>query len=314
MSESTQVAGIDCGKAFLDIGLFPGADKRRVANTPEGHREVVAWIAARRIILEGLDASGGYARPIRDALRAAGVSVRVFDPARVRFFAKAKGQRAKTDNLDAAVIADFTAAQTTVPAIPADPAREEVAGLLKARRLLVDKRADLSKSITQAPIAAREALTRAVEHLAREVAVLDAAIGQATKAQPALSQTLQALRTAPGIGPVTATTLAVLRPELGRTSGEKIAALVGVAPFDHDSGKMRGRRHIAGGRADVRRALSLAALSAAINTKGVIAHFHNTLIQRGKPFKVAVTACMRKLIVRLNAMLAKGATWEAQPA
>jgi len=314
MSEPTRVAGIDCGKDFLDIDIFPGAAPLRVANSPEGHQEVVAWIAERKITAAGLEASGGYERPIRDALRTAGVSVQIFDPARVRFFAKAKGRRAKNDSLDAAVIAEFTASQTTVPTLPDDPAREELAGLIKARRLLVDKRADLNKSIAHAPVAAQEALNRAVEYLAREVDALDTAICQVAKAQPVLSQTIQALQTAPGVGPVTAATLAALLPELGRTSGRKIAALVGVAPFDHDSGKMRGQRHIAGGRADVRRALYLAALSAATNTKGVIADFYNSLIERKKPSKLALTACARKLVVRLNAMLAKGATWETNPA
>ncbi|SMF36763.1 transposase [Azospirillum oryzae] len=314
MSEQTRVAGIDCGKDFLDIDIFPGVAPLRVVNSPQGHQEVVAWFTERNVTVAGLEASGGYERPIRDALRTAGVSVRVFDPARVRFFAKAKGRRAKNDSLDAAVIAEFTASQTSVPSLPDDPVREELAGLIKARRLLVDKRADLHKSIAHAPVAAQEALSRAVEYLAREVDALDAAICQAAKAQPVLSQTIQALQTAPGVGPVTAATLAALLPELGRTSGRKIAALVGVAPFDHDSGKMRGHRHIAGGRADVRRALYLAALSAATNTKGAIADFYNSLIQRKKPSKLALTACARKLVVRLNAMLAKGATWEANPA
>ncbi|NUB29783.1 transposase [Azospirillum brasilense] len=314
MSEQTRVAGIDCGKDFLDIDVFPGAAPLRVVNSSQGHQEVVAWFTERRVTVAGLEASGGYERPIRDALRMAGIEVRIFDPARVRFFAKAKGRRAKNDSLDAAVIAEFTASQTTVPSLLDDPVREELAGLVKARRLLVDKRADLNKSIAHAPVAAQEVLSRAVEYLAREVDALDAAICQAAKAQPVLSQTIQTLQTAPGVGPVTAATLAALLPELGRASGRKIAALVGVAPFDHDSGKMRGHRHIAGGRADVRRALYLAALSAATNTKGVIADFYNSLIERKKPSKLALTACARKLVVRLNAMLAKGATWEANPA
>ncbi|GLR77583.1 transposase (plasmid) [Azospirillum oryzae] len=314
MLESTRAVGIDCGKDFLDVAVFPGADRLRVTNTPEGHRNLVAWVAERSISVVGLEASGGYERPSRDALRAAGVSVRVFDPARVRFFAKARGQRAKNDRLDASVIAEFTATQTTVPSLPTDPVREELAGLIKARHLLVDKRADLNKSISQAPVAAQEALTRAVEHLAREIAGLDAAIARATGAQPTLARTARDLQTAPGIGPVTAVTLAVLLPELGRTSGQKIAALAGVAPFDHDSGKRGGQRHISGGRAGVRHALYMAALSAATRTGGVLADFYTGLIRRGKPPKVALTACMRKLIVRLNAMLAKGATWEAKPA
>ncbi|WP_377810321.1 transposase [Azospirillum sp. A29] len=314
MPESERAVGIDCGKDFLDAGVFPGAGQHRVANTPEGHRELVAWIAERGIGVAGLEASGGYERPVRNALRAAGVSVRIFDPARVRHFAKAKGRRAKNDRLDAAVIAEFTATQTAEPLLPADLAREELAGLIKARRLLVDKRADLSKGMFHAPAAAREALTNAVEHLAREIATLDAAIAQAAKTLSSLSRTLQELQTAPGIGPLTAVTLAVLLPELGRISGGKIAALVGVAPFDRDSGTLRGQRHIAGGRAGVRRALFLATLSAATHAKGVIADFYQSLIGRGKPPKVALAACMRKLIVRLNAMLAKGANWEAKPA
>lgn len=314
MSNGTQAAGIDCGQGFLDVGVFPGSDELRVANTSDGHHVLARWLADRAIRVVGVEASGGYERPIRDVLRAEGISVRVFDPTRVRFFARAKGRRAKNDRLNAAVIAEFTATQTAAPALPIDPAREEIAGLIKARRLLVAKRADLSKGVAHAPAAAQPALRRAMDALAGEIGVLDTAIAEAAKAQPPLLETMKSLCTAPGIGPVTAVTLAVLLPELGRLSGEKIAALAGVAPFDHDSGRMRGQRHIAGGRGDVRRALYLATLTAATHAKGVIADFYKALIQRGKPFKVALTACMRKLLVRLNTMLAKGATWEAKPA
>jgi len=186
--------------------------------------------------------------------------------------------------------------------------------LIKARRLLVDKRADLKKSIPHAPAAAQAILVRAVDHLGREVEELNAAIDAAIKARPALSQTVAVLQTAPGVGPVTAVTLAGLLPELGKVSRTQIAALAGVAPFDHDSGRRRGQRHIAAGRAEVRRALYLAAMSAALRAKGVIADFYTNLIQRGKPCKVAMTACMRKLLVRLNAMLAKGASWQPKAA
>lgn len=314
MSDATPSAGIDCGKDFLDVGVSPGSDKLRIANTPDGHRNLVAWLAERKIVVVGLEASGGYERPVRDALHAAGLSVRVFDPARVRFFAKAKGRRAKNDAVDAAVIAEFTAVATESSALAVDPAREEVAGLIKARRLLVDKRADLIRAMVHAPIAAREALTRASAALASEIAVLDTAIGHAVKAEATLTDTTRALQSAPGVGPVTAVTLAVRLPELGHVSGSKIAALVGVAPFDRDSGIRHGQRHIGGGRPDVRRALYLAALTAATHTKGVLADFYKHLIQCGKKPKVALTACMRKLLVRLNAMVAKGETWSAEPA
>lgn len=314
MSPSAQTAGIDCGKSYLDVGVFPGTDKLRVGNNSDGHRELAAWLGQRNITVVGVEASGCYERPIRNALHALGFSVRVLDPARVRFFAKAKGQHAKNDTIDAALIAEFTALSAPPPDVPPDLAREELAGLIKARRLLVDKRADIVRSIPQAPTLAQTVLTQAENALTEQIAALDAAIAHAVAAEPALSRTVQQLRSAPGIGAVTAVTLAVLLPELGHISRTGIAALVGVAPFDHDSGKMRGRRFIAGGRADVRRALYPCAMTAATRTKGVIADFYTALLQRGKTPKVAITACMRKLLVRLNAMLAKGVCWETKPA
>lgn len=245
--------------------------------------------------------------------QAVGLSVHVFDPTRVRYFAKAKGQRAKNDTIDAALIAEFTASQAAPATTPPDPAREELAGLVKARRLLVDKRVDLRHASTGAPTIAQAVLEEAVEGLTAAIAALEAEIHSRVKAQPELADRVAALQTAPGVGPVVATTLAILLPELGKTTGERISALVGVAPFDYDSGQSRGQRHIAGGRAAVRHALYIAAEVAATQSKGVIADFCFQLKWRGKPSKVALTACMRKLIVRLNTMLAKGQTWEARP-
>lgn len=313
MSAIELVAGIDCGKQALDVALFPTGDTLHVANTPSGRDELTAWLRQHGVARVGLEASGGYERPGRDALRAAGVVVEVFDPARVRFYARATGQRAKTDGIDAAVIAAFTAAQVAPALAPVDPAREELAGLVKARHLLVEKRADLRRARATAPVVAQTALDEAIAALAGTIADLDAAITHQLAEQPTVAETVQALQSAPGIGPVVAVTLAALLPELGRTSGERIAALVGVAPYARDSGQSQGHRHIAGGRADVRRALYMAAEVAATRTTGVIAVFYERLKARGKPSKVALTACMRKLIVRLNAMLAKGGTWEAQP-
>jgi transposase len=312
MSESLGFGGIDCGKRSLDVGVFPGSDKIKVANTPKGHQILAAWLTERGISVVGLEASGGYERSVRDALLAVGVTIRVFDPARVRFFAKAKGRRAKNDTIDAAVIAEFTAMTTETPALPTVPMdreREEIAGLINARRLLVDKRADVIRAIAHAPIPAQEALTRAADALASEIATLDAAIRCAVDVHPVLIETTQCLLSAPGIGLLTAVTLAVRLPELGHVSGAKIAALVGIAPFDHDSGIRCGQRHIGGGRADVRRALYMAALTAATHAKGVIADFYKHLIESGKKPKVALVACMRKLLVCLNAMLAKGEVW-----
>lgn len=315
MSAIEVVAGIDCGKLFLDVAVAPGADTLRVANTASGHGELAAWLAGQGVVRVGVEASGGYERPVRDALRTAGVAVGVFDPARVRHYAKALGRRAKNDAIDAAVIAAFTAVQEQGAFVPAiEPEREELAGLVKARRLLVDKRADLRRARASAPAVAQAALEDAIGALSRAIEALDADITRQVAAVPALARTVEALQSAPGVGPVVAVTLAARLPELGRIPKAGIAALVGVAPFDHDSGQSRGQRHIAGGRADVRRALYMAAEVAATHCHGTIAAYYRRLCEQGKAPKLALIACARKLIVRLNVMLAKGATWEDQPA
>ncbi|MFS2012880.1 IS110 family transposase [Azospirillum sp. CT11-132] len=314
MSTIEMAAGIDCGKRFLDVAVSATGDTIQVANTPSGHQELAAWLAHRGITDVGIEASGGYERPVRDALRAASLSVRVFDPARVRFYAKAMGRRAKNDTIDAALIAAFTASGAASTATPVDPTREELAGLVKARRLLVDKRGDLRRALISAPAAAKAALEEAIDALTEALTTLEAAIERTLATVPVMAETVAALQTAPGVGPVVAIGLAALLPELGHTTGWKVAALVGVAPFDHDSGQAHGRRRIGGGRPDVRRILYMAAAVAALHTTGVIADHYAQLTKRGKPPKLALVACMHKLIVRLNAMLAKGRTWEIKTA
>lgn len=310
MTRDKIAAGVDCGKSFLDVAVEQCATALRVANDAAGHGELVAWLKERSVEIVGMEASGGYERAARNALGRAGFDVQVFDPGRVRHYARSKGRRAKNDGIDAAMIAEFTALQTT-SAPPVDPAREEAAGLVKARRLLVDKSADLRRALTTAPAAAKAALQTAIDALKAAIKSLETEADAKIKAQPALSAKTAALQTAPGVGRVTARALAVLMPELGSISGRQASALIGVAPFDRDSGQFRGQRHIGGGRSDARKALYMAALAAAARaTKGELAKFYAGLRKRGKPAKVALVACMRKLIVRLNAMLAKGKTWE----
>jgi len=200
MSVIELVAGIDCGKQVLDVALFSCGDTLRVANAPSGHGELTAWLRQHRVVRVGLEASGGYERPVRDALRDAGIVVEVFDPARVRFYARATGQRAKTDGIDAAVIAAVTAAHVAPALAPVDPAREELAGLVKARRLLVEKRADLRRARATAPAAARMALDEATAALAGTIGDRDAAIARQLAEQPAVAETVQALQSARGAG------------------------------------------------------------------------------------------------------------------
>jgi transposase len=313
MTQIASTGGIDSGKRFLDLAIYPGTAQFRVENTPEGVQVAVAWFAERHVTLVGIEASGGVERLVRDALLEAGIEVRVFDPARVRHFARAKGQRAKSDPIDAALIAEFTAAFPAIATTAHEPRREELAGLVRARRLVIAKRTDLARAVDSAPAAAKPALEAAVAQLKKAETEIDAAITERVAADKNMAKVATALVSAPGIGSVTAATLVALLPELGHVSGNKIAALVGVAPFDDDSGGRHGRRHIAGGRADARRALYRAALSAS-HTRGVLGAFYRRLIERGKLSKVALTACMRKLIVRLNAMIADGTTWQEVPA
>ncbi len=313
----TQVAvtvGIDCGKAWLDGAVFPGAERICTPNTSEGRTELVAWARARGATVVGLEASGGYERAVRDVCDEAGLAVHVLDPARVRHFARAKGQRAKTDPLDAALIAEFTARFVDTPPKPRDPVRENLAGLLRARRALVAKRADLRHVVAHVPDSAKDKLGTALAAMDQAIAALDSELERCVDAAPALAQTAARLRTAPGLGPVTAITLVARLPELGQLRGAPIAALIGVAPYPDDSGQRVGQRHIAGGRADVRHGLYMATMVAATRGSGVIAAFYKRLIAAGKQPKVALTACMRKMVVRLNAMLAHNTDWSEEPA
>jgi transposase len=210
------------------------------------------------------------------------------------------------------VIAEFTATLVDTPPVTVEPAREELAKLIRTRRLLVAKRADMTKVVKDLPDAAR--VETALASLGAAIAALEELIDQQTGADGALAKRVEALCSAPGIGQTTAVAVAVLLPELGRISGCAIAALLGVAPFADDSGDRKGERHIAGGREDVRQLLYMSVLRAATQGQGVLRAFYLRLTGRGKPAKVALTACMRKMIVRLNAMLAANQTWKEEPA
>ena len=312
MAQLVQSAGIDCGKRFLDVAVHPGGEQIRLRNEPADHQRLVVWLTERGVTRVGLEASGGYERAVRDVLCAAGLEVHILDPARVRHFAK--GRRAKTDPIDARVIAEFTATLVDTPPVTVEPAREELAKLIRTRRLLVAKRADMAKAVKDLPDAARTVVETALASLGAAIAALEELIDQQTGADGALAKRVEALRSAPGIGQTTAVAVAVLLPELGRISGCAIAALLGVAPFADDSGDRKGERHIAGGREDVRQLLYMSVLRAATQGQGVLRAFYLRLTGRGKPAKVALTACMRKMIVRLNAMLAAHQTWKEEPA
>jgi transposase len=255
-----------------------------------------------------IEATGGYEGGLRQALLAEGFDVRRLNPLRVRLYARSLGRNAKNDRIDARVIARYAEVADTTPEI-LDPARERLAELVSHRRRLVDERvavgnqtAILASSLLKAQNAKRLAL------IEQQIAQTDSLIADAISAAPDLCARRALLMTLKGVKQVTATTLVALLPELGRINRKAIAALVGLAPFDHDSGRFHGSRSIAGGRAAVRTALYMAARAAALS-KSPLSSFYKRLINAGKQPKVATVALMRKMLVTLNAILRDNKPW-----
>jgi transposase len=304
---------LDVAKDRLDVALSPEEPVLAVENTPGGWKALLRQLKGRPVAAIGLEASGGYERGVLHALIEAGYSVRLINPFRLRQFAKALGILAKNDRLDARVIARFVA-QMPTRAVVRDRTAERLAELVRARHQLGAElvRLDNQAAQTQDAFLKRLHGGRRVR-LKAEILLLDKRLAEQIAADPALADKARLLRSVPGVGPVLATTLLALLPELGRLKRRQIAALVGVAPFDDDSGHRQGRRAIWGGRAGVRQALYMAALTASRCNPALHA-FHTRLSAAGKAPKVALVAGMRKLLTLLNAMLRDGAEWKLTPA
>lgn len=310
---SSKVAGIDVGKHQLDVAVHGLEDSRQLDNGPGGFSELIGWLKAREVGRVGLEASGGYERGVRAALDAAGFEVIVHQPLEVRRFAQLKRWRAKNDRLDAKLIAW---ASTQVEAIKAaqDPRLAELAERLTAYEQVTDQAAELKtflESLTQADLA--HTVRDLIAGLAQAKAKLLADILRRLKAEADLLARYRLLTSLPGVGPVVAATLVIRMPELGSMRRGQAASLIGVAPFDRDSGQWKGLRFIAGGRARPRRMLYLAGLQAKRCDPSLKA-FAQRLAQRGKAPKLIVVAVMRKLIEAANLILSRGHPWLKQPA
>ena len=307
------VAGIDVGKAGLDVSLGEGP-VRRFANTPAGRTPLVEWLVEQEVRLAVCEPTGGYERPLVAGLQAVGLPVVVAHPTRVRAFARACGTEAKTDLLDAQVLARYGVAVPAVATPPPDPARTARRDLLSRRRQLVENRVQDLNRLDKGPTPAVARSTR--RHLAwldQEIARLEAQVQQALARSPKLARRAQLYRSVRGVGELTAAILTAYLPELGQASGKALTALVGLAPWARDSGRQRGYRAIRGGRGTVRRALYMAAM-AAVRHAGDLRRFYQGLRQRGKPGKVALVAVMRKLLLHLNAVARRGTPWIEEPA
>jgi transposase len=296
--------GIDVGKDLLVIALHPAGRIWQCANTADGQAALTAELAAlapERLLLE---ASGGYERGICRQLRAAGLRVTRVQPRRIRALALALGLKAKTDPLDARLLARAAALLSLPAPVAVNADTEALRALVDWRARLVAQRDDNRRRLHQAELASvRASLQRLLQWLTAEIRQLERQIATAVQA---LARTLGH---APGLGPVLRATLAAHLPELGQLNRRQIAALAGLAPFNHDSGQHRGQRYISGGRAELRRVLFMAT-QAAIRCCPPLAATYQGLLARGKPKKVAIVACMRKYLTMLNAMARDNAPWQ----
>lgn len=305
--------GIDVSLATLAVAVWPEARVWDVANTTEGIRQLVAELRAlgpERIVLEG---TGGLQAPVVAALGLAGLPVVVMNPRQIRDFAKGKGQRAKTDAIDALILAEFGALHRPVLRPLADAETEQLSTLVTRRRQLVEMRRAEEQRLER--LEARQASRRVRADVAAHIAWLrqridrvDDELGTLIEQSPLWHAQDTLLQSVKGVGPVLAHTLISQLPELGKVSGKAVAALVGVAPFVRQSGVWRGRARIAGGRAEVRRVLYLAAMSG-VQSNPVLQAYYTQLVARGKPKKAALVASAHKLLTILNAMARDQRPW-----
>lgn len=301
--------GVDVAKARLDVAIHDGAAWSLV-HDPAGIAALLTRLHTEEPSLVVLEATGGWEAPLAAALDAAGIPVAVVNPKRVRDFARANGTLAKTDRLDARTLAHFAEA-IRPPARPApDAATVALQATLARRTELVGLLAGERGRLTLAAPAVVASLDAHCAWLDAAITALDGELRALIAASDAWRERRALVESVPGVGPVLAVTLIAAVPALGRLTGKQVAALVGVAPFNRDSGTKRGKREVMGGRSAVRTTLSMATLAATRCNPVIRAHFQQ-LRERGKAFKVALVACMRKLLVILNAMMKQQTPWQS---
>ena len=312
MEQKAVYVGIDVAKAWLDVASWPAGESLRVGNDAAGIAQLVERLRAsppRAVVLE---ASGGLEALVASELHAAGMLVAVVNPRRVREFARALGRLAKTDRLDALVLAQFAQSAHSngrlQPLALPDEAQLELKALVARRRQLIGYLVAETNRRERAPKVVRKSLVQSIRGLKKALAEVEQQLRQVVQSAPAQQAKAKLMTAVPGVGPQLSVTLMAELPELGRLGRREIAALVGVAPHAHESGQFKGRRMIWGGRARVRTMLYMAALSA-VRHNPVLRACYQGLLDRGKAKKLALVASMRKLLVILNAMLRDQAAW-----
>jgi len=313
-NSSPIVVGIDVSKAALDVAIVGSKfNARRFKNDDQGHEAICKAIKELEPSLVTMESSGGYENTVACVLQATGFLVAVVNARQVRDFAKGMGHLAKTDQIDALVIAEYGSVLlgrkdlARVLKAPADPEKEVLSALVTRRRQLVTMMISERQRFAQSVNSVKPSIEAMIEAIRLQVKDIDRQIDEHIRAHFCELQAL--LCSTVGIGPVACASLIAELPELGHLNRRQIASLVGVAPFAHDSGKMLGRRRIQGGRFEIRRTLYMATLSATQHNP-VMRAYYKRLVARGKLPKVALIACMRKLITTLNAMVRDDAVWD----
>lgn len=302
-------AGIDVAKDHLDLAILPSREKRRYSNDEGGIDKLIKRLKNLSINLVVLEPTGGFETPAAAALTAEGMPVAVVNARQVREYAKATGRLAKTDGIDALVMAEF-AANIKPPARPLrDAETAEIKAMVSRRRQLLEMLTMEKNRLAMARKHLKPSIQAHIEWLKKEVEDLDRDLKKRIEDSPAWRVKDNLLQSIPGVGRVLSATLLAELPELGKLNRRQIAALVGVAPFNRDSGHMKGRRSIWGGRASIRTALYMATL-ASTRYNPVIKEFYQRLVARGKAKKVALVACMRRLLTIMNAILKHQRAWQ----
>ena len=309
------VVGIDVSKRTLDVCLLPadafhGGESFTLSNDQEGIDELLSRLAKPGASPElvVLEATGRYERLAATSIAAAGIAVAVINPRQARDFAKATGRLAKTDSIDAFVLARFASAIGPSPSVIPDEEAQFLQHILARRRQILSMLTAENNRLQMAPTALRKRIRAHIKWLEKELSRTDAPLDEAIEGSSVFKENEALLKSVPGVGPVLARPLLAELPELGELSHKRLCALVGVAPFNRDSGQSRGKREVWGGRAPVRAALYMGTL-VATRYNPVIREFYERLLAAGKPKKVALVACMRKLLSILNALMRDRAIW-----
>ena len=310
MARKGTIVGIDVAKGKIDAAIRFGAEAS-FANSAEGRRELLAWLKEHGVCKAVMEASGGYEKSWATLLRGAAVEVVITDPNRVRHFAKSAGQLAKNDPIDARMIAWFGEVFGHVSGQPHDEERQELDQIVTARLGIVRLKEQIENwGEHEQPKAVQKAQQALLKVVATQLAKLETIIAAKIDKTERFAQRAEIIQSVPGLAGTAAAGLIAFLPELGLVDRQAAAALLGVAPFDADSGQRRGERHIQGGRHKLRKLLFMPVLSAATQHNPVLKACYQRLIAKGKKAKVALIACMRKLIGILNTMLARGEKWD----